>query len=243
MDFYEWVRPRSYEQHVRELMVKNLTKLIKKKWSDAKVFPFGSYMSGLYLPTGDMDIAICSDSFTRGQGAKYGRKTHLYALKSHLINYNAAYMEEVEVIANAKVPLIKFTDNETGLKVDISFEKLDGANAVGTFLDWKEKYPVMPILVALIKQFLLMRGLNEPVNGGIGGFSIICMVVNLLNQMPQVQSRSMRPELHLGELLMEFFDYYGNHFQYETVAIRMNPPGLVPKVSSIELPLRYTLIH
>lgn len=235
MDFYEWVRPRSYEQHVRELMVKNLTKLIKKKWSDAKVFPFGSYMSGLYLPTGDMDIAICSDSFTRGQGAKYGRKTHLYALKSHLINYNAAYMEEVEVIANAKVPLIKFTDNETGLKVDISFEKLDGANAVGTFLDWKEKYPVMPILVALIKQFLLMRGLNEPVNGGIGGFSIICMVVNLLNQMPQVQSRSMRPELHLGELLMEFFDYYGNHFQYETVAIRMNPPGLVPKnaVSSI----------
>ncbi|KAI1777019.1 hypothetical protein F4818DRAFT_408849 [Hypoxylon cercidicola] len=235
MDFYEWVRPRSFEQHVREMMVKNLAKLIKKKWPDASVFPFGSYMSGLYLPTGDMDIAICSDSFTRYKVPKYGKKNHLYALRSHLTYYNAAYRGEVEVIANAKVPLIKYTDNETGLKVDISFEKLDGANAVGTFLEWKEKYPVMPILVAVIKQFLLMRGLNEPVNGGIGGFSIICLVVNLLNQMPQVQSYSMNPELHLGELLMEFFDYYGNHFQYETVAIRMNPPGLVPKndVSSV----------
>lgn len=229
MDFYEWVRPRSFEQHVRESMVENLTRLIKKRWPDAMTYPFGSYMSGLYLPTGDMDIAICSDSFTRRNLPKYGSKKHLYILKQYLVNNNVPYKGQVELILHAKVPLIKYTDNETGLKVDLSFEKLDGANAVGTFLDWKKKYPAMPILVAVIKQFLLMRGLNEPVNGGIGGFSIICMVVNLLNHMPQVQSSSMKPEHHLGELLMEFFDYYGNHFQYETVAIRMNPPGLVPK--------------
>ncbi|KAI1760651.1 hypothetical protein GGR53DRAFT_508950 [Hypoxylon sp. FL1150] len=229
MDFYDWVRPRGFEQDVRDSLVKNLTKLIKKRWPDAMTYPFGSYMSGLYLPTGDMDIAVCSDSFTRRNVPKYGSKKHLFILKQYLIKNNVAYRDQVEVIAHAKVPLIKYTDNETGLKVDLSFEKLDGANAVGTFLEWKEKYPAMPILVAIIKQFLLMRGLNEPVNGGIGGFSIICMVVNLLNQMPQVQSSSMQPEHHLGELLMEFFDYYGNHFQYEAVAIRMNPPGLVPK--------------
>ncbi|KAI2784411.1 hypothetical protein F4815DRAFT_455699 [Daldinia loculata] len=229
VDFYLYVRPRDFEERVRNEMLNNLRAVVKKKWTDAEVYPFGSFMSGLYLPTADMDVAICSNTFINRGIPRYDKKKDLWAFKSHLIYHGIPYKNDVEVIAKAKVPLVKFTDRETGLKVDISFEKMNGHQAIKTFLDWKEKYPVMPILVAVIKHFLLMRGLNEPVNGGIGGFSVICMVVNLLNQMPQVQSRSMKPEHHLGELLMEFLDYYGNHFQYSTVAIRMNPPGLVSK--------------
>ncbi|OTB09650.1 hypothetical protein M426DRAFT_6913 [Hypoxylon sp. CI-4A] len=229
MDFYLWVRPRDFEVHVRNVMIKNLRKLIKKKWPDADIYPFGSFMSGLYLPTADMDVAICSSNFIKTGYPKYDKSRSLWQLKSHLLVYRVACRNEVDVISKAKVPLVKYTDEETRLKVDISFEKMDGHNAVQTFLDWKKKYPAMPILVAVIKHFLLMRGLNEPVNGGIGGFSVICMVVCLLDQMPQVQSGSMIPEHHLGETLMEFFDYYGNHFDYKTVALRTNPPGLVPK--------------
>ncbi|KAI0113312.1 hypothetical protein F4814DRAFT_421433 [Daldinia grandis] len=229
VDFYLYVRPRDFEERVRNELLNNLRAVVKKKWTDAEVYPFGSFMSGLYLPTADMDVAICSNTFINRDLPRYDKKKDLWAFKTHLIHHGIPYRNDVEVIAKAKVPLVKFADRKTGLKVDISFEKMDGHRAIKTFLDWKEKYPVMPILVAVIKHFLLMRGLNEPVNGGIGGFSVICMVVNLLNQMPQVQSRSMKPEHHLGELLMEFLDYYGNHFQYSTVAIRMNPPGLVSK--------------
>jgi non-canonical poly(A) RNA polymerase PAPD5/7 len=78
-----------------------------------------------------------------------------------------------------------------------------------------------------------MRGLNEPVNGGIGGFSVTCLVVSLLQNMPQVQSGSMIPEHHLGEILMEFLDLYGNQFNYEHTAIQLNPPGYIPKVSQL----------
>ncbi|KAI0101950.1 hypothetical protein F4776DRAFT_649036 [Hypoxylon sp. NC0597] len=229
VDFYLWVRPRKFEEQVRGEMVENLRALIQKRWKDAELYPFGSFMSGLYLPTADMDIAICSESFTKHGNPKYDKKRHLWALHAYLIYHRVPLNNEIEVISRAKVPLVKFTDDKTSLKVDISFEKMDGHRAIKTFLDWKEKYPAMPILVSIIKHFLLMRGLNEPVNGGIGGFSVICMVVSLLDLMPQVQSRSMVPEHHLGEMLMEFFDFYGNRFQYKTVAIRMNPPGLVPK--------------
>ncbi|KAI1416656.1 hypothetical protein F5Y13DRAFT_120213 [Hypoxylon sp. FL1857] len=229
VDFYSWVRPREFEEHIRNEMIKNLRTIVQKRWKDAELYPFGSFMSGLYLPTADMDIAICSESFTKRGAPKYDKRRHLFALHAHLM-YNRVPMDDkIEIISKAKVPLVKYTDDKTSLKVDISFEKLDGHRAIKTFLDWKKKYPAMPILVSIIKQFLLMRGLNEPVNGGIGGFSVICMVVSLLDQMPQVQSGSMVPEHHLGEILMEFLDYYGNRFQYKTVAIRMNPPGLVPK--------------
>ena len=228
IDFYEYVRPRDFEERVRRNLVEHLTAVVKRKWRDVDIYPFGSFMSGLYLPTADMDIAICSKHFLNTNVPIYDRK-HLFHLRKHFEQSRIAFRNEVEVISKAKVPLVKYADNFTALKIDISLEKFDGYRAIQTFLDWKAKYPAMPILVSFIKHFLLMRGLNEPVNGGIGGFSVICLVVHLLDSLPQVQSGSMVPEHHLGELLMEFFDYYGNRLNYKTVSIRMNPPGLVNK--------------
>ncbi|KAI1122096.1 hypothetical protein F5Y10DRAFT_254849 [Nemania abortiva] len=236
-DFYEYVRPRDFEERVRQELVSNLEALVQKKWRNAKIFPFGSFMSGLYLPTADMDIAICSKSFVDGGYPLYDKKRYLFQMKNHLEIYKVAFRGMVEAITKAKVPLLKYTDDHTGLKVDISFEKLDGYKAIDTFRKWKEQYPAMPPLVAVIKHFLMMRGLNEPVNGGIGGFTVICMVVHLLQMMPQVQSRSMKDE-HLGELLMEFFDYYGKRFNYEKVAIRMDPPGTLNKAKASTLVYR-----
>ncbi|KAI0144412.1 hypothetical protein GGR57DRAFT_518011 [Xylariaceae sp. FL1272] len=229
VDFYEYVRPRDFEERVRNDMVDNLRRLIRMKLPESVVLPFGSFMSGLYLPNADMDIAVCSSFFLNGKNAVFDKKSVFWGLKAHLEKHKIAYQGQIEPVARAKVPLLKYTDQHTALRVDISFEKLDGHRAIDTFIKWKQQYPAMPVLVAFVKQFLQMRGLNEPVNGGIGGFSVICMVVHLLQTMPQVQSGAMKPEEHMGEILMEFLDYYGNRFQYETVAISLNPPRLVNK--------------
>lgn len=226
--------PRDFEYQVRTELVDRLKKAVQKKWPDVDLLPFGSYMSGMYLPTADMDIAVCSDSYVSRNIPKYSKKGNLYALQNYIRQIGIAKNDAVEVIAKAKVPLVKFTDKLTSLKVDLSFEKTDGRRAIKTFEDWKARYPSMPMIVALIKQFLLMRGLNEPVNGGLGGLSVMCMVVHLLNQLPQVQSGDPFPHWHPGDTLMEFFDYYGNHFRYKEVAICVNPHRLFPKVSIIE---------
>lgn len=236
-DFYDYVRPRDFEERLRHEVVSKLETLVRKKWRQARIFPFGSFMSGLYLPTADMDLAICSQDFIDGKYPLFDRKKCLFQMKSHLEFNKVAFRGMVEAITRAKVPLLKYTDNYTGLKLDISFEKIDGYKAVDTFRKWKEQYPAMPPLVAILKQFLLMRGLNEPVNGGIGGFTVICMVVHLLQMMPQVQSGSMKDE-HLGELFMQFLDYYGRRFNYEKVAIRMDPPGTVNKAQASTLVYR-----
>lgn len=190
-------------------------------------------MSGLYLPTADMDLVVCSASFMKGGPPTYlGAKSWLYKFQKFLVAQGVAASDSIEVIAHARIPLVKFVDRLTGLKVDVSFENLGGVGAVDTFLAWKAQYPVMPILVTVIKHFLLMRGLNEPVNGGIGGFSVICLVVSMLQVMPQVQSRSMKATHHLGELLLDFFELYGRHFQYQTNAISLTRPvGYIRKVS------------
>jgi non-canonical poly(A) RNA polymerase PAPD5/7 len=217
--------------------VENLEKAMRRdgrNFASAKVHPFGSFMSGLYLPTADMDLVVCSASFMRGGPPTYmSAKSWLYKFQKLLVAQRVASPESIEVIAHARIPLVKYVDRATGLKVDVSFENLGGVDAINTFLAWKERYPAMPILVTVIKHFLLMRGLNEPVNGGIGGFSVICLVVSMLQLMPQVQSRNLIPEHHLGEMLLEFFDLYGRRFQYETNAICVQGRvGYMRKVST-----------
>jgi non-canonical poly(A) RNA polymerase PAPD5/7 len=180
-----------------------------------------------------MDLVVLSDQVLNGYGRpKYTDRKSLYKFGDNLRRAGRVHNSEIEFILFARVPLVKFVESRTRLKIDISFENPGGLQAVKTFNAWKEQYPAMPILVTLIKHLLCMRGLNEPVNGGIGGFSVICLVVSMLQLMPEVQSRSMDPMHHLGDLLMNFLDLYGNHFKYKVVAISVNPPKYINKVGS-----------
>lgn len=248
IDFYEYVRPRQFEQSIRNHLVENLKKAMRRdgrNFASAQVHPFGSFMSGLYLPTADMDLVVCSASYMRGGPPTYlGAKSWLYKFQKFLVAQGVADNDSITVIAHARVPLVKFVDKMTGLRVDVSFENMGGVGAIDTFLRWKNQYPAMPILVTVIKHYLLMRGLNEPVNGGIGGFSVICLVVSMLQLMPQVQSRNLIPEHHLGEMLLEFFNLYGRQFRHETNAISLTKPiGYVRKVCSYGASLRLLAQH
>jgi non-canonical poly(A) RNA polymerase PAPD5/7 len=230
MDFYYHVKPTEFEDSVRFDLVSRLRASVRNHWTDADIYPFGSFVAGLYLPTADMDLVFASDSYLAGRYAKYHEKRSLWKFNDFLISQGIPVTGSIEVISKAKVPIVKYVDRRTGLRVDISFENDTGIIANKTFKDWKIQYPAMPILVTVIKQFLAMRGLNEPVNGGIGGFSVTCLVVSLLQLLPQVQSGNMIPEHHLGEILMEFLDLYGNEFNATTTAIQFDPPSYVPKV-------------
>ncbi|ATZ46118.1 hypothetical protein BCIN_01g07800 [Botrytis cinerea B05.10] len=228
MDFYYHVKPRKFEEVIRQKLLVDLRNNFRRYYPDADILPFGSFPAGLYLPTADMDVVMVSDEFMDGGWPKYSSKSHIWRVKSN-IERDRLNTGRIDVITSAKVPLAKWVDAITGLKVDMSFENDTGLIANKTFQEWKAQFPAMPILVTIIKHLLAMRGLNEPVNGGIGGFSVTCLVVSLLQNLPQVKSGTMVPEHNLGEILMEFLDLYGNEFNTRTTAISVNPPKLFPK--------------
>lgn len=230
VDFYNRFKPIDVEEKMRAALISDLNNAVKSVWRDADILPFGSYPAGLYLPTADMDCVFVSRNYMAGSYAKYSDRRTLWKFKDFLLDERIAAPDSIECITKAKVPLVKYIDRKTGLKVDVSFENDSGIKAIETFRGWKRKFPAMPVLVTLIKQFLCMRGLNEPVNGGIGGFTVTCLVVSLLQHMPQVQSGNMIPEHHLGEVLMEFFNLYGNMFDTRVTAIQTDPPRWLPKV-------------
>lgn len=230
-DFYDFVKPQYFEQVIREDLLERVQKAVESEIPTCNVHCFGSFAAGLYLPNADMDLVIISDSF-RDYDQKWAcqSNTKMHKFGGYL-GRTIAEKDSVEVITGAKVPIIKFVDKITAIKVDISFENNTGIIANGTFASWQRQFPAMPILVTVIKQFLMMRGLNDVATGGLGGFSVTCLVTSMLQNMPRVQMGEVVPEHHLGEMLIEFLDLYGNQLDIARTGISMNPPGYFDKVS------------
>jgi non-canonical poly(A) RNA polymerase PAPD5/7 len=59
------------------------------------------------------------------------------------------------------VPIIKLTDRLTDIKIDISFNMINGLRTVELIKHFKKRFPAMPKLIYVLKQFLLQRDLNE----------------------------------------------------------------------------------
>ena len=231
-DFFDFVRPQKFEETVREHLIDRLQDLVRTSSPDYSVHCFGSFAAGLYLPNADMDVVVMSNSYIhRREPILCQSSTKLYKFSRFISESGIAKAGSVDVIAHAKVPLVKFVDNRTNIRVDMSFENDSGVHAISTFKQWKTHHPAMPILLTLVKQFLMMRGLNEVQHGGLGGFSVTCLITSLLQNMPRVQSGLLKPEENLGEMLLEFLDFYGNRFDVSRTGIEMEPHGYFDKVS------------
>ena len=190
-----------------------------------------------------MDVVVISNKF-RSSGQKVVCQTNnqLWRFGDFIKASGIAQQGTVEVIIGAKVPLVKFVDRITAIKVDVSFENNTGVVANDTFALWKKQFPAMPLLVTIIKQFLMMRGMNEVQHGGLGGFSVTCLVTSLLQNMPRIQSGELIPEQNLGEILIEFLDFYGNQLDTTRTGITMDPPGYFDKVRDIICTVQCLLI-
>lgn len=229
-DFAKYISPSEEEIKARNSVVHRLNDSITKLWPDAELHCFGSYATDLYLPGSDIDTVIISKSH------KYDTRSSMFQLASYIRTNKLG--KRIETLSKTKVPIIKLVDPPTGYHIDISFERANGISAAQIIIDWIKNTPGLRELVMIIKQFLSVRKLNEVHTGGLGGFSIICLVYSFLKLHPRVMCESINPLDNLGVLLIEFFELYGFNFGYDKVAIAFkdkNQPIYVKKASNINL--------
>lgn len=104
----------------------------------------------------------------------------LRTLERALLDQNIAEPSSIKVLDKASVPIVKLTDKESEIKVDISFNMNNGVKSAELINSFKKQYPVLEKLVMVLKQFLLQRDLNEVFTGGISSYSLILMTINFL---------------------------------------------------------------
>ncbi|XP_018562851.1 non-canonical poly(A) RNA polymerase protein Trf4-1 [Anoplophora glabripennis] len=212
--FYQYMSPTEAEDKIRAEVVARIEKIIISKWSEAKVEIFGSYRTGLYLPTSDIDLVVI------------GKWTNLplRTLEQEFLEKDIAVENSIKVLDKASVPIVKLVDKKTDIKVDISFNMCNGVKSAELIKTYIEKFPVLPKLVYVLKQFLLERDLNEVFTGGISSYSLILMCISFLQLHPR-QDSLRNCAANLGVLLIEFFELYGRKFNYINTGIRIRDGG------------------
>lgn len=213
IDFYEYMKPRPSEMRMRTEVIQRVIQVILHMWPQAQVSVFGSFCTGLYLPTSDVDLVVFGE----------WEKTPLFTLEEQLKRLEIAVEGSILVLDKTTVPIIKYIDKQTEVKVDISFNQPTGVDSVPLLLHFIQQYPALAKLVLILKQFLTQRQLNEVYYGGISSYSLFLLLVSFLQLHPRTAANES--SANLGVLLIEFFELYGRNFNYRKTAISVRDGG------------------
>ncbi len=129
---------------------------------------FGSFSTGLYLPTSDIDVVV------------FGKWPNLPLTTLEKVLRISGIASDIKVLSRATVPIVKFTDADTGLRIDISFNMENSIDAARLIVRYLETYPCLRLLVFVLKQFLFQRELNEVWTGGLSSYGLILMCISFL---------------------------------------------------------------
>ncbi|XP_050368629.1 uncharacterized protein LOC126786751 [Argentina anserina] len=213
LDFCEFLSPTPQEEEGRRAAVERVSEVIKYVWPRCEVEVFGSFKTGLYLPASDIDVVIMRSGIPTPQQG-------LYALSRALSQMGLA--KKIQVIAKARVPIIKFVEKTSGIAFDISFDIDSGPKAAEFIMDAISKWPPLRPLCLILKIFLQQRELNEVYSGGLGSYALLAMLIAMLQNLRESQASS---EQNLGVLMVNFFDFYGRKLNTSDVGVSCQGTG------------------
>jgi non-canonical poly(A) RNA polymerase PAPD5/7 len=116
LSFCDYLLPTREELAVRKDVILEFKDIIKQVFPSATMHIFGSQMAQILTPSSDIDIAILD---VPGSDVNA-----LYSLEVELKKRNVA--SYLEVISNAKVPIVKLDHLRSGISIDICVNNSSG---------------------------------------------------------------------------------------------------------------------
>jgi len=182
--FMKYIQPTPKEIDRRKDLVNRFTTLIESFGLGITVRPVGSYVTGLYTPTSDIDMVLIHQSNTRQ--SSFSRTYNLFPpnLSSVLWRLrDSNFASKIDDVMNASVPLIRVTDKITGIEIDVTASDTHAVNATNAVQKWMETdTKLIKMLVMVVKTFLSVRRLGKTYTGGINSYVLVWMVVSWVKQ-------------------------------------------------------------
>jgi len=226
----------------------------------AKVEVYGSYATGLCIPSSDLDLVCCL------RGKDMSLRPSFRRLANEL--RHEKWVKLIKPIETASVPVIKVMSIEEELPTDISFDAQEsgvpphrGVISVEMAKRYLAETPKLRPLVLIVKEFLSEKGLNNTYTGGLGSYCLIIMARTFLhmyhtspdNLLPfrtsgssttststtaaataTARSSSSDNQLEdIGKAVLAFFKFYGTEFDYSTMGISTKRGGVFYRIGDI----------
>lgn len=221
--------------------IAHISTCVQAIWPEATVTCFGSFASGLWLPSSDVDVVVMGltneqDPDVRTRFVVGTRELQQIAARLR----KQRWVQRIDVVGSAKVPVAKLVLAEHGLRVDISIENVHtrrGIDASDLVRAYVTEVPVLHSLILVVKQLLREKGLNNAFTGGLSSYAVALMAMYLLERHEHLleqqdsddsdaakdKSSSKSPHTELGTLLLAFLEFYGMTFDYATTGISLKP--------------------
>ena len=225
VDFCRYLEPTAEESSARTAAVERVRGAVLSIWPGARFEVHGSFATGMYLPNSDIDAVIL------GSGCK-SPATCLKALALSLSRKGMA--RKIQLIAKARVPIVKFEERPSGFQFDVSFDVANGPASAEIVRANMRRFPALRPLTTVLKAFLQQRALNEVYTGGVGSYALLCMVMAHLQLHDSKETAyswagdgggEAADEGCLGVLLIDFFELYGRRLNMEEVGVSCRGGG------------------
>jgi len=194
-------RTTPHDDQKRQNLLARFSHMLDKKFPGVSCAPFGSYVSVFHTAGSDIDLSLEVDpnspwydakemgtagglAGAGGRGSRGGNRRHqpprgFKSKKVQLLSKVAGELRyrgfaEVNLIAHARVPLIKLYDPETGVNCDVCVGN-DGvykSAVLGVFADLDERYRD---LVFLVKMWAKRFDCNDATAGSFNSFALSLM--------------------------------------------------------------------
>jgi len=205
LDFMQFMKQSHGELVARRKWVRTIRDACRSIWPACQVRVFGSSSTGLSLPNADVDVAILDVPCSPGEAMKLLADSMLAARE----------ISSLELVESARVPVAKLRSRVCGLRADVVFNQANGLETSRFLRARMQEFPQLRPLILFLKLFLLQRRLNDTYTGGMGSFLLSNVVLHFLQRHPSGWDPARYAKVSLGQLLYDFFKYFGEEFQYE----------------------------
>lgn len=245
--FCEHVSAKGEEEERRKMAVRRVEQVARSVWAEVEVRPIGSFATGLYLRSGDIDVLLLNAG--GGGGERESAVARLEAFAARVEEAGIA-VKKPELKGVSTVPIVRFQEKGSGVVFDIS---LDGRMELQT-VQWVKQTlieePALRPLYLVLKVFMVQKELNIYKKGGLNSYALLVMIRVFL-QLHVPSSSSDKDDSNLGTLLVGFFHFYGCYLNVMEYGVSCHNGGhcfrkvergfyypLQPSLLAIEDPLR-----
>ena len=186
------INPHHSDSKKRQSLTNHLERSIGKKFKAKDVKQFGSSVTGLNIKGGDLDVCLIIpgadekkvvtniSKVLRGQG-----------------------MEDVASVVKAVVPVVKFKDPRSGLRVDISVNNtlaIYNTQLIDAYAKLDKKISDM---IKIIKHWSFHRNITDTFNGTLSSYAWSILCLNYLiseSIIPNLQNTENKTTVEINEI-------------------------------------------
>uniref|UniRef100_H3B2G2 polynucleotide adenylyltransferase n=1 Tax=Latimeria chalumnae TaxID=7897 RepID=H3B2G2_LATCH len=260
LELFKACQQQACDLEKKELCRAELQREIQQLFPHSRLYLVGSSLNGFGTRSSDADLCLVVKEEPVNQRTE---ARHILSLVQQLFyRLSAAYINRPQLI-RAKVPIVKFRDNVSGVEFDLNVNNVVGIR--NTFLLRTYAYienRVRP-LVLVVKKWARHHAINDASRGTLSSYSLVLMVLHYLQTLPDPVIPSLQKEypecfdptmqLHLvhqgpyavppylsrngsslGDLFLGFLKYYATDFDWDNLLISVREAKAIPRPDNAE---------